>query len=600
MKERLSDNRRQIFDCVLIFLLCFVPRLILTARVLPLNFMSDETSALYIAAAVAGYDWSDVVSHAGYYGIGFLWIFAPLFKLGLPAVAIYRTIATCLAAVNALTGPIFYAMMGRFFGIGNRLRKVVMAAVCGNLILFYVATLATRNEEILALLVCLTAYLLCRLVQEHKVRDEVLLMLVMLYALTCHTRAVAILIAVLAVGILYAIFYRKKLFHIVTYVLCFVGYVGVTRLLDLYRNGVWGRTNVSNSSVSSAVSSSARNILANGDIGGMLKSWIRIVGGQIFTASTVTGGLFLIATIVCLVYLFYFLSKKKEGSTEMLFVLSLVGLILVYGTMFTQGITWLNGVYNGIYVQESFTYIYSYKAFTYIRYCGPYVPMLVTTAFCAWETDRYAQDSHSLLKKSVIAAIPCYLLLLLLWVKCILPFLGSQKPEYFYFTAGFIHSKSAQPANWACACIIGCAVLVLYLVVALRERVVIGLTVSLVLLVGGEISAFQNLTLYVEKRRYSYADAGYELISSMDGILGEDIYVYDKNSSNQVWYLYHFLKYKYHIIPSEPEDTEEAFILFSNSEVELDGDGIVAYQLDDNEFVYTNVPTYQEFIDGFQ
>ena len=33
--------------------------------------MIDETSVISIAAMVAGYDWSKVVSYAGYYGSGY-------------------------------------------------------------------------------------------------------------------------------------------------------------------------------------------------------------------------------------------------------------------------------------------------------------------------------------------------------------------------------------------------------------------------------------------------------------------------------------------------------------------------------------------------
>ncbi len=597
-----AEKKKKILDCIIVFAICFVPRLCLTLRAYPLNFISDETSSLSIAAAVAGYNWDDVVSQAGYYGIGFLWIFAPLFKMGLSPVVIYRIIASVLAGVNALTGPIFYCMMGRFFHVQNRFRKTVVASICGNLILFYVASMATRNEEILALLVCVAAYLICRIAEERKFRDEILLSLVMLYSLTCHTRAVAIILTVLVVSILYSIFYRKKFFHIATYIINIVGYVVVYYLLRLYRAGVWGSGTVRNSSVSSSVSNAMSNILSIGDIGDVVKSWIRIVGGQIFTASSVTGGLFLIATIVCIVYLVYFFKKKKENASEALFVLAFTGLILVYGTIFTQGVTWLNGVYDGIYVQESFTYVYGYKAFTYLRYCGPYVPMLVMTAFCCWENDNVNPEKHALLKRSTIIAVPCYAALLILWIKCILPFMYPNKPEYLYFLAGFEYGVDPQLANWISVFIIGSAVLALYLIVGMKNHVGIALVASLALLACGQIATFQNLTIHSMENDYAKADSGYNLIQEMSDILEEDIYVCDLSSAtdHQIWYMYQFLNYTYHIIPDIPENTEDDFILFTNKKTDLEGENINGYKLDNNEYVYTNVPEYKERIHDFQ
>ncbi len=595
--ESLTLGKKQkIFDCVLIFLICFVPRMVIILQAYPVATVSDEVSALHIAASVAGYDWSDVVSNAGYYGIGFLWIFAPLFRIGLSPVVIYRVILSVLAGINALTGPLFYAIMGRFFHVQNRFGRVVVSGICGALIFFFVPRLSSRNEEILAFLVCLVVFLMCRIVQERKFRDEIWLCLVMLYALTCHTRAVAILLAVLAVSILYSIFYRKKLLHIATYIISIAGYVAVYYLLNFYRAGIWGSGAVRNSSVSSNVGNSLSSILATGDALGVIKTWVKIVGGQIFAGTTFSGGLFLIATIVCLLYLFYFLKQKKENCSEALFVLSLLALILVYFTIFTQGVTWLPGVYNNIYVEENLTYVTQYRAFTYTRYFGVYAPMLIMTAFCIWEQDKTLSKPRALLKKSAIAAVPCYLLLLFLWVRYILVLISTHKHISYYLLAGITHNHDIQTWNWVMFCILGTSLVVLYLIMTRFNRVGAALVVSLVLLVSEQIDSFQNDTVYADQTNYEKVDAGYALIQDLNGVLGEDIYVYDqvKDSDDQIFYLYQLYNYTYHIIPGMPEDIGEDFILFTNKPIEFDDETIDGYQLDDNEYVYTNVVEYKE------
>ncbi len=598
-KEQLPINRQKVLDCVFIFLICLLPRLYQTLQIYPLNFISDETSSLSIAATVAGYDWNDVVSQAGYYGIGFLWIFAPLFKIGLSPVVIYRIIASVLAGVNALTGPLFYMIMSRFFHVESRFKKVVVASICGNLILFYVATIATRNEEILALLVCVSVYLICKIIEERKFRDEILLSLVMLYALVCHTRAVAIILAVMLVSILYAIFYRKKLFHYKTYIINIIGYGLIAGLLNLYRTSIWGNGTVRNSSVTSGVGSALSNIFATDSILRVLKCWGRIVVGQIFTASTITGGLFLIATVVCLIYLFYFFKKRKGNFSEILFVLSLLALILVYGTIFTQGLTWLPGVYNGIYVEHSYTYVYAYKSFTYMRYFGPFVPLLIMTASCCWEKNDLFAKKYTLLKRSTIFAVPCYIGLLALFINFILPYLDPYKPEYLYFLAGFTHDNGPELANWYRAFAIAGAIFLLYLIVVLMDRVEIALAISLILLICEQVYVFNNFTIITDNNKYGKADAGYALIQNSGDTFGNDIYVYDTSDADdhQIWYMYQYLNYSCHVIPELPENTEEDFILFTNGEVNFDRENIVGYKLDNNEYVYTNVPEYERKIE---
>ncbi len=600
-KNQQPTGGQKALDCAVIFLVCLIPRLYQTLQGYPFGFVSDETSALSIAALTAGYDWRDVVSQAGYYGIGFLWIFAPLFKMGLSSVVIYRIIASVLAGVNALTGPLFYGIMNRFFHVKNRGKKIVVSGICGNLILFYVAVLATRNEEILALLVCIVTYLLCRIVESHSFRDEILLSLVLLYSLTCHTRAIAIVLAVMAVSLFYAVFYRKKLLHIKTYLINLAGYILIHGLLNLYQAEIWGGSAVRNSSVSSSVGNALTDIFAAGSLSQVLRSWARIVLGQVTVASMLTGGLFLIATIACLIYLLRSLRKREEAPSEMLFVLSVLSLILVYGTIFTQGITWLPGVYEGIYVEGGYGYVYSYKAFSYMRYFGPFVPMMIMTAFCCWEKDTALSGRHTLLQFSTEIAVPCCIGCLGLWSSFILPYISTEKPEYLYFLAGFQHSVSPQQSNWVRILLITEAMLAVYLIVVLLDRVEIALTLSLVLLVCEQVYTYRNLTVFKETSRYKYADAGYELIQNSTDVFGEDIYVYDTTDAtdDQLWYLYQFLNYTCHIIPELPEDTEDDFILFANGEISLTGENIYAYQLDDNEYVYTNVPEYMDKIREF-
>ena len=81
-------------DLFLVFLITLFPRLFISLQAYPAMYSSDEVSAISVAAMLAGYDWREVVSCAGYYGIGYLFIFAPLFHVVKNRISIYRIILT--------------------------------------------------------------------------------------------------------------------------------------------------------------------------------------------------------------------------------------------------------------------------------------------------------------------------------------------------------------------------------------------------------------------------------------------------------------------------------------------------------------------------
>ena len=58
----------------------------------PLHTTTDELGAIVGAATWAGYDWSAVIGKSSYYGFGYYALFAPLFKLHLSPILIYRII----------------------------------------------------------------------------------------------------------------------------------------------------------------------------------------------------------------------------------------------------------------------------------------------------------------------------------------------------------------------------------------------------------------------------------------------------------------------------------------------------------------------------
>ena len=73
-----------------LFLVAWIPRVILCMQTVPVRTLSDELATISGAAYFAGLDWSAVISNAGYYGSGFSALFAPLFLLTDNPFVIYK------------------------------------------------------------------------------------------------------------------------------------------------------------------------------------------------------------------------------------------------------------------------------------------------------------------------------------------------------------------------------------------------------------------------------------------------------------------------------------------------------------------------------
>ena len=100
--KRLRSMKGKRTDIIIIYLICLITKVVISLRVYPVLYLSDEVSALSATALAAGFDWSAVVSHAGYYGFGFLALLVPLFNIVRSPVWIYRIILIIFSMIEAL------------------------------------------------------------------------------------------------------------------------------------------------------------------------------------------------------------------------------------------------------------------------------------------------------------------------------------------------------------------------------------------------------------------------------------------------------------------------------------------------------------------
>lgn len=572
-------------DLWLVFLITFIPRCVILFQAYPFIYVSDETSAISVAALAAGHDWSNVVSNAGYYGIGYLFLFAPLFRIVKNPVYIYRIILLVSSIVVSASAPICYAVLHKFLKIESRVHKVIISSLCGTLNFFTVVQMSARNEEILYLLIWVMVYILCNILYYQDIAlkrsiNEVILLFLLIYSLTVHTRAVCFIIGVLLFDVAGRIFLKKEIVHKWSYFIIAAGYILTNLGLKWYQGKIWFQ-GTGNTSVMAGVEKSLSRIADFTNIN-LYLNIIRIIGGQIYTASSVSGGLFIISVFILVFYLF----KGKYREDEKGKYIFIIGGMFLFCTFFTiggQSITWLSGVTNGMLKYGEGVYVSSYRAFAYLRYMGCYVPPFVMCALVI------AIENRKLLKNASSCGIIIICLLTLFWMKMILPYIYNSRMTYFVTLGGMKAYEEVTYKNWHRACLLALAIFMVGFLLIRIKKEHLYLSLVIILLTIERIYGHEYSTLDVEQRNYEKADAGYGLIQKM---LHEkelqSVYVFDALSdTNQIFYLYQFLNYSVKIIPELPEDLESDMVLFCNKDLKgLVGENCYGAKLDKNEYVY--------------
>lgn len=572
-------------DLWLVFLIVFIPRCLLILRAYPFIYSSDEMSAISVAALAAGYDWSQVVSKAGYYGIGYLFLFAPLFHIINNPIYIYRIVLLTSSLLVSISAPVCYLVLYKFIKMESRLQKVVISSVCGLFNFFTAVNINIRNEELLYLLIWIIVYILCNILYCNQVNvkrevNEIILLLLLGYSLTIHTRAICLIIAVLFFDVIGRIFFKKSFLHKWCYLVIAVGYTMIEWMLKWYQGRIWfGKA--TNASVISTVENSLSRINDFKNMN-LYLDIIRISGGQIYTATAVSGGLFIIAVITLVIF---FLEKKYKENQKTKYIFFIGGMFL-FCTILTiagQSITWLAGVTNGIRNYGEGVYRDAYRAFTYLRYMGCYVAPFIMCALVV------AMEDRKLFKRAFSYGLVIVSVLTVFWIKMILPYIYNQRMTFFLWFGGMKADEETSYTHWYRACALVLIILIVGFLLVNIKKEYLYLGIVILLLTIQRMYVYEELTLVSEQKNYRKADAGYDLIQKMrcEKEL-EKIYVFDALSgSDQIFYLYQFLNYSVRIIPGLPEDLEMDMILFSNKDLEdMLGENCYGAKLDNNEYVY--------------
>lgn len=589
----------------LAFLIALLPRLLFLKYAYPLNITGDEFYMFLIPAKLAGMDWSGVVGQPLYYGYGFLVLLTPLFKWIHDPVVLYRVMVVIMILAQSAIAPISYHLLKRFLKVEQESICCLGAVACSYLVM--IRAVYVYNESIYILVVWVIAWLLL-LLQETKGKRgrlicSLLLMLALCYAMSLHSRAVTLWMALAVLIVFYAWTYRKCIVSLpVVFLAGGAGFLlsqkGLSYIVDNFLT-VSSNSGVGNTVVSLSVAS----------IFSSLKSgiaWIYIVAGQVNTMTVITGGFAILCTVIGCVYVWKALLRKKElteavSSMEARYMLlSVFFFAAVAITIFGQAFSWLGGVTRVI---ETGVAGDGLRAITYTRYYGAYFgPILMLgIAFAVHKKSETVK-----LFKSVLIIV---LTLQAFWVIFILPYIAGFSGscwDYapFSFTKGWvdpIRLRTYLPAS-----VMVLAITALFYVCYRTGKGTAAVGILCVLLMYQYCYNAVNSEGYRGEANYRCVDDSYELLKEVEAKTGlpETIYVQDWAVKETTLHTATMLQYMFldqKVKIGYPAKDDEEGIYLSNyfvEDTELLEQGYLCAQLDDQEYIYVKGERLQSAFKG--
>lgn len=543
------------------FLIALLPRMIFLGKTYPMSITGDESFLFMPAAEWAGYDWSGLEGLYRYYGYGFIVFLTPLFRLIDDPVLLYRIMVFLMILCQAAAAPISYHIMTQFFSMKDSAMTMFISIACSYLV--FARATYVYNEFPYVTVFWLTLWVLLSLqenVKNHRKRflQTLLLLALLLYEMTLHSRAVTLFLALGVTVVFYFWTYRKCVVSIPAAVAA--GAAG----LYLCTKGIDYIVSMSSAAASSSEVGNTSVSFSISAIFGSTKSWtawLYIVLGQVNTMVLFTGGVALFAAVMACVFLWKALIRKEKTFLEenrnyilVLFYCMSASAITILG----QSFSWLPGVTSAAFEGGDPDGL---RAITYLRYYGVYfvpVIMLFLVWFCRKKSCR-----QFITPVCVTAGI-----LQVFWFCCIIPVFGEGVGTSWEFNA-FSLTKGWEDVIRVRTYLPAMGVLIIFLVISIygiqKKRYM------LLVLVFTAVFIYQYMynCMYHERARgevnYEYCSAAYEILEEAGDEVPDEIYV--ENTSVPVYggqsiaSEYQFLFRDKTIYPWVPEkDTESVYL----------------------------------------
>lgn len=200
-----EDRKAPIFYAVAVFLffvLCFGSGI---TRIYGFTLFPDEFGYWSSAAAVAGYDWSEVTSYGSYYSFGYSLFLIPILWLTHSAVWAYRIALFVNTLLLAAAFVLLQGIVGRLIPHSTPTQRVLSAgiAICYPVWLLYMNM--TMTEVLLVFCFVLVCTLLLRYLERPTIGRFAAAGISAVYMYTVHMRSVPVLCACVGCMVLFGL-----------------------------------------------------------------------------------------------------------------------------------------------------------------------------------------------------------------------------------------------------------------------------------------------------------------------------------------------------------------------------------------------------------
>lgn len=601
-KEKMNVNLKRIINKykyqIFCFLLIYLPRQIIVLFTYPVRVIVDEVATISSAALLAGYDWSKVISKAGYYGFGYYSQFWWVFKLTDDPIIIYRTILSITAILQGFVSILIFKMLEKHLYINSNPIKILFSVISSYLV-FTRVTIAF-NEHPIVIICWILVFLLLELVDsvennQDKKKNSVSIGigLLLAYSLTVHARLLVLLFAFIFAVLFYRIIFKRWLVS-AWILISGIFIIFVSKLLIPYIQEIlWLSNNVKELNNATIPLSNNLNFLE-------LETWLiilKIIFSQITTATLYSGGLFIFSLVILTYSLFTY---KGSILNKKIFLVSCVFISSIAATILAQSISWSEGILRGIAENIDYSKIYSIKVFTYIRYFDPYIAPFVLMGLIVLYHDI------KLITKNLKIIIIIIILLIGFYMIQIVPYICNNSNASEVFRALSFH-KSGDSVNLITYYRgIKYAILIIAasIILTLHGKYKLSLSIICIFfIIQYFYHAFAN-DIYVQKCEYNDICDSYELVKLIENEEKEkminNIHVYDKNEKMypRLYCSYQFYLNRYTIIPEIPQEQEEKVIFITNKKMndELIDLDYFYIELNKNIFVYIKGTEYYNIL----
>ncbi|RDY30557.1 hypothetical protein [Lachnotalea glycerini] len=565
-----------------------LPRIILCFFINTLVYYpSDEVATVSGAALLAGYNWSQVVSTAGYYGQGFYSLFAPLYKLTDNPFVIFKISIIVCSIIQGMTALMSYHCLTRYLKLKNP--SLICAISVAASYLLDTRSTNLLNETPLMLMCWIILAILFHLneaamLSKSTRKYTIYLILALAYSITLHTRAVILCVALLITVLFYYWTYRKWL--VSPSIMIGLGTLGAVLGsigIALMQSRLWG---ASGGTIRNASININLDMLLN-----LLKpySWqaaANIVLGLINTSVLLSFGFMMIAIVVFIKLIGDCLARKHSVTADFdchasyyvtgsIFFMTCTAIMII-----GLAIKWLPGASQGI--QDGLgSNNYGFRSFVYYRYFAVFLSpllMLVLSYMHQYNIKHYFK-----------AATITLILSQTYWMVCIVPYLYTFhdfEVKKFFTLSLFCFNKVNIWIFMIASMVLFVSWFVFWYLYSKNKYLLSICILSLLLIINYAVFVIQN-DYQKQDTNYNLVNAGYDFVKTYEDTVNFPSTIYVPED-NKLPYLYQYFLIRYTIIPSYPSvDCEQAIVLWHTQEdPTLLSMGYVWLQLDKNEYLY--------------